>query len=95
MRYAITREVSTTISQCELTHLERQPINVERARAQHAAYCEVLREEGWSVIELPPKEEWPDSVFVEDTAVVTDELAIITLPGAPSRRPGSKTVGHQ
>ncbi|MBN2561005.1 MAG: dimethylargininase [Phycisphaerae bacterium] len=94
MRYAITREVSTTISQCELTHLEREPIDVERARAQHATYRNVLCEAGWSVIELPAQEEWPDSVFVEDTAVVTDEIAIITRPGAPSRRPEAAAMAE-
>jgi dimethylargininase len=87
MRHAITREVSATIGRCELTHLNREPIDVVRARAQHATYCDVLREAGWAVIKLSAVADWPDSVFVEDTAVVTDEVAIITRPGVPSRRP--------
>jgi dimethylargininase len=86
VHYAITREVSATIVRCELTYRTREPIDVALARAQHAAYRAVFHQAGWAVIELPAAAEWPDSVFVEDTAVVMDELAIITRPGAPSLR---------
>jgi dimethylargininase len=94
MHYAITREVSAMIGRCELTYRQREPIDVELARAQHAAYRAVLHQASWAVIEMPAAPEWPDSVFVEDTAVVTDELAIITRPGAPSRRPETEAIAE-
>lgn len=84
---AITRAVSPAIAHCELTHLDRQPIDLMAARAQHHAYQEALRALGCEVVSLPADPALPDSVFVEDTAVVFDEIAVITRPGAPSRRP--------
>lgn len=55
------------------------------ARRQHAAYRDALRQAGLSVTVLPADEKRPDGVFVEDTAVVTPEIAVIARPGAPSR----------
>jgi dimethylargininase len=89
---ALTREVSPAIAQCELVHLERRPIDVELARAQHRAYEAALREAGCEVRSLPANAGLPDSVFVEDTAVVLDEVAVITRPGATSRRPETGAV---
>ncbi len=86
MLVAITREVSPAIGDCELTHLERTPIDVDVARAQHAAYVAVLAGLGCRVEQLPAEPDLPDSVFVEDAAVVFDEVAILTRPGAESRR---------
>lgn len=83
---ALTRPVSSAMADCELTHLERVPIDVQRARTQHAAYVSALCDHECRVITLPGADDLPDSVFVEDTAVVLDEIAIITRPGAPSRR---------
>ncbi len=86
MLIAITRDVSPGIEHCELTHLERQSIDVDVARAQHRQVESRLAELGWEVHRLPADPDLPDSVFVEDTAIVLDELAIITRPGAESRR---------
>ena len=86
MPIALTRAVSPRISECELTHLERQPIDPARAGLQHEAYEEALRRLGFDVRRVDPAPEHPDGVFIEDTAVVLDELAVITRPGAPSRR---------
>ncbi|MEO8503035.1 MAG: dimethylargininase [Acidobacteriota bacterium] len=83
---AVTRPVSATLADCELTHLERVPIRVDRARAQHAAYEVLLAGLGCRIERLPAAPEHPDSVFVEDTAVVVDEVAVMTRPGASSRR---------
>jgi dimethylargininase len=83
---ALTREISPAIVSCELTHLDRTPIDLTRARAEHEAYETALRECGCTVQRLPADATMADSVFIEDTAVVLDELAIITRPGAPSRR---------
>lgn len=85
-RLAFTREVGPAIHRCELTHLAPDPIDLDRARAQHAGYEACLRALGCAVHRLPPEPDHPDAVFVEDTAVVTDELAILTRPGAASRR---------
>jgi dimethylargininase len=83
---ALTREVSTSLTSCELTNLPRVPIDVELARAQHRAYEEALAAAGCVVARLGAGPDVPDSVFVEDIAVVFDEMAIITRPGAESRR---------
>lgn len=94
MRIAVTRDVSTGIGRCELTHLARQPIDVDLARAQHHGYEAALADLGCEVHSLPAAPDLPDSVFVEDVAVVVDEVAIITRPGAPSRRPEVATVAE-
>lgn len=91
---AITRAISPAIVDCELTHLERQPIDVERARAQHRAYEEALIEAGYLVERLDASPQMPDSVFVEDTAVVLDEVAIVTRPGAEPRRLETREVAE-
>ncbi|MFO7694499.1 MAG: arginine deiminase family protein [Vicinamibacterales bacterium] len=87
MQIAVTRGVSAGIGACELTHLERLAIDVARARAQHRAYEEALARAGCRVESLPALDDLPDSVFVEDVAIVLDEIAVITRPGAESRRP--------
>ncbi len=92
MLLAITREVSRSIVHCELTHLARTPIDVERARLQHAEYEAALKSLGVGVLSLPEEAQLPDSVFVEDTALVLDECAIILRPGAASRRPETELI---
>ena len=92
MPIAITRDVSPSIIRCELTHLARQPIDVERARSQHRDYEACLAALGCQVRRLPDAPELPDAVFVEDLAVVLDELAIMTRPGAETRRAESASV---
>ena len=91
MLTAITRSPGTQLAQCELTHLVRQPIDADRAIAQHRAYQAALRDEGLRVVELPADSALPDGVFVEDTAVVLDEVAVLTSPTPPSRR-GERAV---
>ncbi len=86
MNIAITRQVSPSFDQCELTHLARTPIDIPLAESQHAAYEAALRSLGFEVVSLPPAAELPDSVFVEDAALVFDEVAVLTRPGAVSRR---------
>jgi dimethylargininase len=82
------------MASCELTHLEREPIDMERLVGQHERYVELLTELGCRVTELSPEPSLPDAVFVEDTAVVLDELAVITRPGAASRRPELDTIAR-
>jgi len=94
MRIAITREVSPAIGQCELSHLERRSIDVDLARAQHRAYETCLADLGCEIHRIPAEPELPDAVFVEDAAVVLDELAVVTRPGTASRRPETRTVAE-
>jgi len=89
---AITRKVSPRFNECEVTHIEREPIDVERASAQHQEYVEALVSIGCDVIELPEEADLPDSVFVEDTAFILPEVAVITRPGADSRKPETETI---
>lgn len=77
---------------CELTHLQRTAIDVLLAREQHHAYEQALRERGCRIETLPEEPELPDSVFVEDTAIVLDEVAVITRPGAASRRAETASI---
>jgi dimethylargininase len=94
MLVALTREVSPAIARCELTHLVRDPIDLDRARAQHAEYEACLARAGCRVERLAAGPDMPDSVFVEDTAVVFDEVAIVTRPGAVSRRVETSAVAE-
>jgi dimethylargininase len=80
------RSVSPSIAQCELTFREREPIDVGQAVAQHADYATLLGELGLEVVEIPADPDFPDCCFVEDIAVVLDGLAVLTRPGAASRR---------
>jgi dimethylargininase len=89
---AITRPVSSSINNCELSFHARQPIDVAKAVAQHRAYQDCLAELGVEVVSLPAEPELPDAVFVEDPAVVVDEVAVIPIMGAPSRRPEASSL---
>lgn len=86
MAVAYTRPVSQRIADCELTHLGREPIDPDAAVRQHAAYEQALADAGLAVIRLPELPDHPDSVFVEDTAILLGDHAVITRPGAQSRR---------
>lgn len=85
MPKAFTRAVSRKLAECELTHLDRVPIDAAKAIAQHDAYESAFRDAGFSVIRLPDLPDHPDGTFVEDTALLLDGHAIILRPGAASR----------
>lgn len=91
---AFTREVSQSIDRCELCHLRREPIDLDLARRQHEAFEDVLRSLGCDVRRLPEAPELPDAVFVQDTAVVLDKVAIVARPGAESRRAETASIAH-
>lgn len=86
MLIAITRAVSASLASCELTWLPREPIDPDKARAEHHAYERCLADLGAQVVSLPALDAHPDAVFVEDPAIVLDEVAVITTMGAESRR---------
>ncbi len=89
---AITRKVSPRLAACELEFQTRQDIDLAKAIEQHRNYEAALAEFGAHVISLPAEEQLPDSVFVEDPAIVLDEVAIITRMGAESRRPEAPSL---
>lgn len=91
---AITREPGDSFEACELSYIDREPVDAERARAQHRAYRDTLAELGVTVRHLPALAGHPDAVFVEDTALVLDEVAVILRPGAESRRGEVESVAE-
>src|SRR5208337_4843857 len=92
MLTAITRNVSSALAHCELSFIARQPIDLEKARAQHHSYQELLRKLGAQVISLPEEPDLPDSMFVEDPTIVLDELAVICPLGTETRRKEAPTL---
>jgi dimethylargininase len=86
MLIALTRGVSSGIKDCLLTYLTRERIDVNKAIAQHRAYEDRLRQLGVYVISLPGEPDLPDAVFIEDPAIVLDEVAVIAMMGAVKRR---------
>ena len=91
MLIAVTRPISPSFADGERTHIEREPIDLNAANLEHRAYEDALRGLGASIVHAPDAPDQPDAVFVEDAALVLDEVAVITRPGAPSRRP--ETIG--
>ena len=89
---AVTRAVSPQMAACQLTHVPRLSIDIALAADQHARYEQTLERLGCQIHRLPAGEDMPDSVFVEDTAVVLDEISIIMRPGAASRRAETAAV---
>lgn len=83
---ALTHLPSPRLAECQLTYVARDAIDLARALRQHAAYCRMLADCGASVVQLDVNQHEPDGVFIEDTAIVLDELAIVCRPGAESRR---------
>jgi dimethylargininase len=84
---ALVRRPSPRLAEGLVTHIERQPVDVDRAMLQWQAYVDALSANGWSIVEVPPADHCPDGAFVEDAVVVHGQVAVITRPGDPSRRP--------
>jgi dimethylargininase len=94
MLVAITRQVSPSINRCELTFHAKEPIDLAKATAQHEAYEECLRDLGVRVVSLAAEPDLPDAVFVEDAAIVVDEVAVIPVMGAASRRAEAESLAR-
>ena len=84
---ALVRQPSSRLAEGIVTHLTRSSIDVSLAQAQHAAYVEALGASGWAIEQAPAADGCPDSVFIEDTVVICEDLAVLTRPGALARRP--------
>jgi dimethylargininase len=84
---ALVRRPGPRLDEGLLTHLDRVPVDGELARRQWLGYVAALQAEGWELFEVDPADECPDAVFVEDTAVVYGDLAVVTRPGADERKP--------
>jgi len=82
----LVRAPSSRLAEGIVTHISRTPVDGALARAQHAAYAEALAASGWRIRQAPAAEDCPDSVFIEDTVVVCEDLAVLARPGAPARR---------
>ncbi|OUE29252.1 N(G),N(G)-dimethylarginine dimethylaminohydrolase [Clavibacter michiganensis] len=89
-RVALVRIPSSRLVEGELTHRERQPVDAELADQQWERYVLALEEHGWSTREVPPADDHPDSVFVEDAVLVLGDTAVLVTSGADSRR-GERT----
>jgi dimethylargininase len=83
---ALVRRPSSRLADGIVTHISRSPVDVALARAQHVAYAGALAASGWTIREAPAADDCPDSVFIEDTVVICEDLAVLTRPGAPARR---------
>jgi dimethylargininase len=94
MLTAITRAVSPAIVHCELSFIDRKPIDLGKAQEQHRAYERLLEKLGARLISLPAEPALPDSMFVEDPAIVLDELAVILPLGTESRRPEAASLAQ-
>ena len=84
--HLLVRRPSPALADGELTHIERLPVDPELALQQWQGYVDAFASHGWTVHQVEPADEHPDSVFVEDTVVMFDDLAVITSPGTASRR---------
>ena len=82
----LVRAPSSRLAEGIVTHLTRTPVDVDLARAQHAAYSDALAACDWTIQKAPAAEDCPDSVFIEDMVVVCEDLAVLTRPGAAVRR---------
>ncbi len=91
---AFVRSPSPRLAEGLLTHLERQPVDLDRARGQWRAYVDALEQVGWIVTEVDPAPDCPDSVFIEDTVVLFGEAGVVTRPGATQRRPETDAVAQ-
>jgi len=88
------RRPSPRLAEGIVTNAEPRPVDVELAHEQWAAYVAALRAAGWETVEVPPADECPDGVFVEDVLFVYQDVAVVTVPGAPSRTPETDGVGE-
>jgi dimethylargininase len=91
-RRALVRRPSRRLAEGLVTHIERTPVDVDLALRQWQGYVDALHEAGWSTIEVPPMEECPDGVFIEDDVVMYGDRAVVARPGADERKPETAAI---
>jgi dimethylargininase len=91
-RRALVRRPSSRLAEGLVTHIEREPVDVDLALRQWSAYVAAMEDAGWETIEVSPVDDCPDGVFVEDTVVMYGERAVVTRPGADERKPETVAV---
>ena len=84
---AVVRRPGPRLADGLVTHLEKSDVSYEKALEQWQGYVDALAAAGWDIALMPPADDCPDAVFVEDVLIVHDDLAVVTSPGAPERRP--------
>ncbi len=84
---ALVRQPSPRLADGIVTNIERQPLDVHLAAKQWTGYVEAMEDANWEIVEVPPADGCPDGVFIEDAVVVFRNVAVITNPGADSRKP--------
>lgn len=85
-RIALVRAPAASLAEGLVTHIKRKKIDLDLANDQWDGYVSALTSSGWNIVEVAPRDELADSVFVEDTVVMLDGLAVITNPGAVTRK---------
>jgi dimethylargininase len=90
---ALVRRPGPRLAEGLVTHIDRTPVDVALAMRQWDGYVQALQDEGWEILEVPPADDCPDAVFVEDTVVVYGDLAVVSRPGADQRKP--ETAGTE
>jgi dimethylargininase len=85
-RVAMVREPAATLAKGELTHLKRKPIKLGKAKSQWEAYVAALEAEGFRIRRVDGDDDFPDCVFIEDVLVMLGQVAVMTSPGAESRK---------
>jgi dimethylargininase len=93
-RRALVRRPSRRLAEGLVTHIERRPVDVDLAMEQWEAYVAALHGAGWTTIEVPPMEECPDGVFIEDDVVMYDNRAVVARPGADERKPETAAIAE-
>ena len=83
---ALVRRPGPRLTEGIVTHIHRVTVDHAKALDQWAGYISAMSAAGWQTVEVPPADDCPDAVFIEDTMVVYGSVAIIALPGAESRR---------
>jgi dimethylargininase len=91
-RRVLVRRPSSRLAEGLVTHIERQPVDVDLALRQWEGYVAALGAAGWDVIQVPPMEECPDGVFIEDDVVMYGERAVVARPGADERKPETAAI---
>jgi dimethylargininase len=85
-RVALVRAPATTLAKGQVTHVKRRVVKFAKAEEQWEAYVAALEAEGFTTLQIDADDAHPDCVFIEDTVVMLGQVAVITSPGAESRK---------